>query len=162
MPPGRVVGSWDRSFSASGHLHFASSGRGYSSSKNSANKIPVPDAEELLDNGPEPDEDASGRLSPRSSLPPHEVAMTHDNPSSDRAAPLASRRDVLLASLAAGTVALPRWLERPLAAREDDKPQAPAAHPLDPLSPAEIADAVKLLRDGRKLGNNFRFVFCTL
>ena len=42
--------------------------------------------------------------------------------------------------------------------------QKPAAtgHPLDPLSKTEMADAVKLLREGRKLSDSFRFVSCVL
>src|SRR5262249_47361112 len=34
--------------------------------------------------------------------------------------------------------------------------------PLDPLSANEMADAVKSLRDGKKLGDSYRFVSCVL
>jgi primary-amine oxidase len=36
------------------------------------------------------------------------------------------------------------------------------AHPLDPLSPAEMAAIVRLLREAHKLGKSYRFVSCTL
>src|SRR5262245_5931459 len=87
--------------------------------------------------------------------------MTHETHSPEPADPLASRREVLLATLAGATV-LPRWLERPLSAAEEDRPPAPPTHPLDPLSVSELSSAVKLLRDARKLGDSYRFVSCTL
>ncbi|HYT91739.1 MAG TPA: primary-amine oxidase [Gemmataceae bacterium] len=37
-----------------------------------------------------------------------------------------------------------------------------AAHPLDPLSAAEMAEAVAILKKARKLGASYRFVSCTL
>src|SRR5262245_5781746 len=40
--------------------------------------------------------------------------------------------------------------------------QSKAAHPLDPLSAAEMAEAVAILRKARKLGPGYRFVSCTL
>ncbi len=84
--------------------------------------------------------------------------MTND-PVSPGTDPGASRRDVLLAGVAAGAVGLSRVLERPLAAAgAKEKP----GHPLDPLTAAEMAEAVKLLRTARKLPASNRFVSCTL
>lgn len=73
-----------------------------------------------------------------------------------------SRRGFLeTALLTAGAGALPRLFEqRSEAAQENEKPAA--QHPLDPLSKREMADAVKILRDGQKLGDGYRFVSCVL
>ncbi len=89
--------------------------------------------------------------------------MTRDDslPGSDASA--VSRREALLATLAvAGAATLPRLLECPLEAAEKDRPPIAPRHPLDPLSPTEMADAVKLLRQSGKLGEKFRFVSCVL
>jgi len=89
--------------------------------------------------------------------------MTHENPLPEPEAPSVSRREVLLTALTvAGTTALPRLFEFPLAAAEGEKPPAGPQHPLDPLTVTEMADAVKLLRQTGKLGEGFRFVSCTL
>jgi primary-amine oxidase len=74
-----------------------------------------------------------------------------------------SRRGFLgTALLTAGVGALPRLFEQHSDAADDKEPAAAPGHPLDPLSKAEMADAVKLLREGRKLGDSFRFVSCVL
>ncbi len=70
------------------------------------------------------------------------------------------RRDFLLTTLAAGAV-LPQVFGRRLAAAETGRAAAPR-HPLDTLSAAEMAEAVKLLRESRKLADTYRFVSCTL
>ncbi len=87
--------------------------------------------------------------------------MSHDHSAPET--PSFSRRGFLqTAFLTAGAGALPRLFEqRSEGADEKDKPGA-AAHPLDPLSKAELADAVKILREERKLGDSFRFVSCVL
>jgi primary-amine oxidase len=85
--------------------------------------------------------------------------MTHESRSPQHDAPF-PRRDFLLAGLAAGAV-LPHAFGRRLAAAEPEAGAAPR-HPLDPLSAAEMAEAVKLLRESRKLGDSWRFVSCTL
>jgi primary-amine oxidase len=66
--------------------------------------------------------------------------------------------ETALLSAAAG--ALPHLFEQ-RAEGADEKPAA-AGHPLDPLSKAEMADAVKVLREDRKLGDSFRFASCAL
>jgi hypothetical protein len=60
-----------------------------------------------------------------------------------------------------GSRKLPRRLLVSTAADVSAKPVA-ITHPLDPLSAAEMAEAVKLLRASNKLGPGFRFVSCTL
>jgi primary-amine oxidase len=85
--------------------------------------------------------------------------MTHESHPPQADAPF-HRRDFLLAGLAAGAV-LPHVLGRRLAAAETQTGTAPR-HPLDSLSAAEMAEAVKLLRESRKLGDSYRFVSCTL
>jgi primary-amine oxidase len=82
--------------------------------------------------------------------------MTQENSSPPDRNPF-HRRDFLLATLAAGT-ALPRVLGRPAAERREAVPR----HPLDPLSAAEMDEAVKVLRETRKLADSFRFVSCVL
>lgn len=73
-----------------------------------------------------------------------------------------SRRGFLeISMLAAGATALPRLIERPLAAAPPDAAAAPR-HPLDPLSAEELAAAVKILRDSKELGDGFRFVSAAL
>lgn len=85
-----------------------------------------------------------------------------DHPHSQPPNAIASRRDVLLTALVAG-VALPRIFERPLMAAEPQtKLGLGPSHPLDPLSSVEMAEAVELLRQGRKLPDSFRFVSCAL
>ncbi len=81
--------------------------------------------------------------------------MTHDHPSLPAEEPF-HRRDFLLATLAAGA-ALPRVFGRPAT-----EGSAAPTHPLDPLSAAEMAQAVQLLREARKLGETYRFVSCVL
>ena len=46
-------------------------------------------------------------------------------------------------------------------AKQDPQPQA-KPHPLDPLSAAELAASVDILKKGRQLGDAFRFVSCVL
>jgi primary-amine oxidase len=85
--------------------------------------------------------------------------MSHEQSASEL--PAFSRRGFLeTALLTAGAGVLPRLFEQ-RAEGADEKPAA-AVHPLDPLSRAEMADAVKVLRVARKLGDNFRFVSCVL
>src|SRR5262249_31806090 len=90
-----------------------------------------------------------------------ELSMSHEHSAPET--PSFSRRGFLgTALLTAGAGALPRLFEqRSEGAGEKEKPAA-AGHPLDPLSKAELADAVKVLREGRKLGDSFRFVSCAL
>jgi primary-amine oxidase len=87
--------------------------------------------------------------------------MSHDHSAPDT--PSFSRRGFLeTALLTAGAGALPRLFEqRSEGADEKEKPAA-ARHPLDPLSRAEMIDAVTILREGQKLGDSFRFVSCVL
>ena len=40
--------------------------------------------------------------------------------------------------------------------------EAPAAHPLDPLSAAEITSACAIVTEGRELGEDVRFPWVTL
>ncbi len=87
--------------------------------------------------------------------------MSHDHSAPET--PSFSRRGFLqTAFLTAGAGTLPRLFEqRSEGADEKEKPAA-AGHPLDPLSKAELADAVNILREGQKLGESFRFVSCVL
>jgi primary-amine oxidase len=63
--------------------------------------------------------------------------------------------------LMAGSAALTRLGSPRLLAR--DQPALVAAdHPLDPLSPAELEQAVQILRAERKLGDQFRFISAML
>ncbi len=55
-----------------------------------------------------------------------------------------SRRGVLLAALASAFLPTRRLVAA-------DLKKAPITHPLDPLSASEMADAVRLLREGHKL-----------
>jgi primary-amine oxidase len=83
--------------------------------------------------------------------------MPHD---SDRSAAewFVSRRGFLETGLASATVAaLPRLFTCPAQAATGR-----AQNPLDPLSAGELAVAVQLLRDDRKLGYSYRFVSATL
>lgn len=74
-----------------------------------------------------------------------------------------SRRGFLeTAVLAAGAGALPRVFERHAEAEDRGKPADAARHPLDPLSKEELAEAVKVLREERKLADSYRFVSCVL
>jgi primary-amine oxidase len=59
----------------------------------------------------------------------------------------------------AGTAALGRLFEYPACASEAT---LTPMHPLDPLSAGEMASAVRVLRDSRRLGRSFRFVSCAL
>src|SRR5262249_10221535 len=87
--------------------------------------------------------------------------MSHKQPTSDTPSP--SRRGFLETTLlAAGAGALPRLFERRVQAAANTEKPAPARHPLDPLSAAEMADAVKILRERKKLGDSYRFVSCVL
>src|SRR5262245_7559639 len=86
--------------------------------------------------------------------------MSHEPSAPDT--PSCSRRVFLeSALLAAGAGALPRLFELRAEADEPGKPTA-ALHPLDPLSKSEMADAVKVLREDRKLGDSYRFVSAVL
>lgn len=69
-----------------------------------------------------------------------------------------TRRRFLQGTLA--TAALP-LMTRQISAAADASAHG-ATHPLDPLSAAEIATVVGILREAQKLGNSFRFVSCTL
>lgn len=83
--------------------------------------------------------------------------MSHDFPASDDLA--LSRRSLLgLGLAAAGAAALPRWIERPAAAAEAN---AGTPHVLDPLSPTELAEVVRILRTQQQLGDSIRFVSAT-
>jgi primary-amine oxidase len=87
--------------------------------------------------------------------------MSHD-PSAPQT-PSFSRRSFLeTALLTAGAGALPRLFEQRSEGADEKENAAATAHPLDPLSKAEMADAVKILREGQKLGDSFRFVSCVL
>lgn len=70
-------------------------------------------------------------------------------------------RRVFLRAAAATTAAaaLPRWYQCHGEAADE---KAGPTHPLDVLSAAEMARAVQILRDTKKLGEGFRFVSCTL
>ena len=72
-----------------------------------------------------------------------------------------SRRRFLEASTLAGLIAVPRMLERKVAAAEGDPPEKTRAsavpqHPLEPLTADEVTLAVETLKQGRKLGDSFR------
>ena len=74
---------------------------------------------------------------------------------------LFSRRRFLQASTLAGLIAVPRMLERKVAAAEGDPPEKTRAsavpqHPLEPLTADEVTLAVETLKQGRKLGDSFR------
>ena len=74
---------------------------------------------------------------------------------------LFSRRRFLEASTLAGLIAVPRMLERKVAAAEGDPPEKTRAsavpqHPLEPLTADEVTLAVETLKQGRKLGDSFR------
>ena len=87
--------------------------------------------------------------------------MPHDHSAPET--PSFSRRGFLeTALLTAGAGALPRLFEQRSEGADEKEKATAAAHPLDPLSKAEMADAVKILREGRKLGDSFRFVSCVL
>src|SRR2546423_1849241 len=88
--------------------------------------------------------------------------MTHENDAPATNVPPVSRRGFLRATLATARAgALPQLLARRLEAADAGKPAAPRP-PLDQLSAAELADAVRLLREAKKLGESFRFVSCVL
>jgi primary-amine oxidase len=87
--------------------------------------------------------------------------MSHDHSAPET--PSCSRRGFLeTALLTAGAGALPRLFEQRSEGADEKEKAAVAAHPLDPLSKAEMADAVKILREGQKLNDSFRFVSCVL
>src|SRR5262249_14262896 len=87
--------------------------------------------------------------------------MSHEHSAPDT--PSFSRRGFLeSALLTAGATALPRLFERRSEAADEKEKPVEVGHPLDPLSKAEMADAVKVLREGRKLADSFRFVSCLL
>src|SRR5262245_28524361 len=88
--------------------------------------------------------------------------MKHDRSTSNKRS--LSRRGFLETSLlAAGAGALPRLFERRAEAAEPKaKPASAPRHPLDPLSASEIEQAVKILREAKKLGESYRFVSITL
>ena len=78
-----------------------------------------------------------------------------------------SRRRFLEASTLAGLIAVPRILERQVAAAAGDPPEksrgsAVPQHPLEPLTADEVALAVETLKQGKKLEDSFRFVSVTL
>lgn len=88
--------------------------------------------------------------------------MAHEDPCPTTNHSRLSRRGFLETSLlAAGASALPRLLERPLLAAPADVAETPK-HPLDPLTPAELTEAVKILRERQKLGDSYRFVSAAL
>jgi primary-amine oxidase len=94
-----------------------------------------------------------------------ESTMSQEHPHSESETRSFSRRGFLeRAVLAAGTGAMPRLFERPLHAADGvaAKPAAATSHPLDSLSATEMTDAVKILRDTRKLADSIRFVSCVL
>jgi hypothetical protein len=89
------------------------------------------------------------------------MSRTYDDHAADNIP--VSRRGFLGTSLmAAGFGALPRLLERRLeAAGADQKPERSSGRPghlLDPLTAEELAQAVKILRADKQLGENYRFV----
>jgi primary-amine oxidase len=87
--------------------------------------------------------------------------MSHEHSAPNT--PAFSRRGFLgTAFLTAGVGALPRLFEQRSEGADGREKAAAAGHPLDPLSKAEMADAVKVLREDRKLGDSFRFVSCVL
>src|SRR5262249_19478607 len=91
------------------------------------------------------------------------MAQEHP-PSRSETSPFSRRGFLQGAVLAAGAGALPRLFERPLRAADGEPapPAAAPAHPLDPLPAAEMAGAVKILRETRQLADSYRFVSCTL
>jgi primary-amine oxidase len=87
--------------------------------------------------------------------------MSHEHPTSDSLS--FSRRNLFeSAILAAGVCTLPRLFERRVEAADQPSRSAIPTHPLDPLSDAEVATAVKILRDSNKLADSHRFVSCVL
>ena len=86
--------------------------------------------------------------------------ITGTRSQSIRSSPLFSS-PVLEASTLAGLIAVPRMLERKVAAAEGDPPEKTRAsavpqHPLEPLTADEVTLAVETLKQGRKLGDSFR------
>jgi primary-amine oxidase len=74
-----------------------------------------------------------------------------------------SARGVAAVKNATSRAASRRVLVAALAARMgDENAKSGAGHPLDPLTAAEMAETVDILRSSRKLGDGFRFVSCTL
>lgn len=88
--------------------------------------------------------------------------MPHDELPTPQQDSLFSRRGFLGAtSAAAGAVAAGRWLLTQTPAVAAGKKDAPPAHPLDPLSAAEIEKAIAVLRKEKTLGDAWRYVTVT-
>jgi primary-amine oxidase len=90
--------------------------------------------------------------------------MKDENPLPHSVDVQASRRDFFQAALlAAGASNLPQLFERRLEAADPvNKQPTVSRHPLDPLSASEVAEAVKILKQAKKLADTFRFVSITL